>query len=96
MKKDSRILAIALREIVVAEACYHRTCYEGYTKAEASSTGASNGCGESLDDCANLKSEAYQMLSDYIRSDVLSNDKTVRLTNMTQLLVSYVSHVLGC
>jgi len=25
-KKDSRILAIASREIVAAEACYHRTC----------------------------------------------------------------------
>ena len=29
-KKDSRILAIASRKIVVAQACYHRTCYEGY------------------------------------------------------------------
>jgi len=35
-KKDSRILAIASREIVTAEACYHRACYKGYTRAEAS------------------------------------------------------------
>ena len=47
-KKDSRILAIALREIVTAEACYHRTCYKGYTRAEPSPTGASDGCDESL------------------------------------------------
>ena len=40
-KKDSRILAIASREIVAAEACYHRTCYKGYTRAEASPTVAS-------------------------------------------------------
>ena len=86
-KKDSRILAIASREIVAAQACYHRTCYEGYTRAEASPTGAPDGCGESLEDeYANLKSEAYQMLCDYIRSDVLANEKIVRLTDMTENL----------
>jgi len=69
-KKDSRILAIASREIVTAEACYHRTCYKGYTRAETSPTGASDGCGESLEDeFANLKPEAYQMLTSdaYVR-----------------------------
>jgi len=38
-KKDNRILAIASREVVTAEACYHRTCYKGYTRAEASPLG---------------------------------------------------------
>ena len=67
-KKDSRILAIASREIV---ACYHRTCYKGYTRAEASPTIASDGCDELLellelleDEYTNLESEAYQMLFD--------------------------------
>ena len=46
-KKESRILAIASREIVAAKACYHRTCYKGSTRAEASPTVASHGCGES-------------------------------------------------
>ena len=56
VKKDSRILASAPREIIAAEACYHRTCYKGYTRAEASPTGASDGCGESLEDeYANLE-----------------------------------------
>ena len=66
-KKDSRILAIESREIVAAEACYHRTCYKGYARAEASPTIASDGCGESLEDeYTNLESEAYQMLFVYI------------------------------
>ena len=91
-KKDSRILAIASREIVAAEACYHRACYKGYTRAEASPTVASDGCGESLEDeYANLESEAYQMLFGYIRSDVLANEKIVRLTEMTELLASYLT-----
>jgi len=77
----------------------HRTCYKGYTRAEASPTGASDGCGESLEDeYAYLKSEAYQMLTsdDYIRSDVPANEKKVRLTEMTELLISYVFNVFGC
>ena len=49
-KKDSRILAIASREIVAGKACYHRTCYKGYTRTGASHNGASDNCGESLED----------------------------------------------
>jgi len=96
-KKDSRILSIASREIVAAHVRYLETFYEGYTRAEASPTGASHGCGESLEvEYANFKSETYQMLFDYIRSDVLTNEKIVRLTDMTELHLSYVSHVFGC
>ena len=94
-KKDSRILAIASREIVAAKACYNRTCYKGYTRAETSLTAASDNCGELLEDeYANFESEAYQMLFAYIRSDVLANEKIVRLTEMTELLASYLTS--GC
>jgi len=82
---------------LTAEPCYHRTCYKGYSRAEASPTGASDGCGKSLEDkLLILKSKAYQMLFDYIRSHVLANVKIVGLTEMTELLLSYVSHVFGC
>ena len=90
-KKDSRILAIASREIVAAEACYHRTCYKSYTRAEASPSLASDSCSESLDEYTNLESEAYQMLFDYIRSDILADEKIVRLTELTELLASYLT-----
>ena len=89
-KKGSPILTIASCEIVAAEACYHRTCYKNYTKAEASPTVASDGCGESLEDkYVNLESVAYAF--DYIRSDVFANEKLVRLTEMTELLASYLT-----
>jgi len=96
-KKDRRFLAIAWREIVAAQSCFHMTGYECYTRAEASPTGALHGCGELLEvEYTNLKSEAYQTLFDYIRSDVLANENVVRLTDMTELLLSFVSHVCGC
>ena len=31
-KNDSRILAIVTRELVAAEACYHKSCYRDYTR----------------------------------------------------------------
>ena len=31
-KNDPRILAIVTRELVAAEACYHKSCYPSYTR----------------------------------------------------------------
>ena len=59
-----QVLAIASREIVAAQACYHRTCYEGYTRAEASPTGASDGCGESLEDESQKPTRCFAITSD--------------------------------
>ena len=39
------------------QACYHRTCHEGNTRAEASPTGDSHGCGESLEDDGLISSQ---------------------------------------
>ena len=90
-KKDRRILKIASREIVAAEACYDRTCHKGYTWAEASPTVASDGFGELLEDeYANFESEAYQKFLDNIRSDILANKKIFRLTEMKELLATYL------
>ena len=90
-KKDSRILAIASREIVAAKACYHRTCYKCYTRTEASN-GASDGCGETLvDEYAHLESEASrQMLFDNVRSDVLVNEKIIRRIQNNRVRISRI------
>ena len=46
---------------------------------------------ESPDDkYARLESDAYQMLFDFIRSDVIENEKVVRLSEMRQLLLQYL------
>ena len=90
-KNDSKILALVSRELVAAEACYHRTCYRSYTRPEASSSVNPDMSSESPDDeYARLDSDAYQMLFDFIRSDVIENEKVVRLSEMTQLLVQYL------
>ena len=83
-KNDSRILALASRELVAAEACYHRTCYRSYTRPDVS-------CESQRDnEYARLESDAYQMLFDYIRSDVIESGKVVKLSEITQLLVEFL------
>ena len=90
-KNDSKILALVSRELVAAEACYHRTWYRSYTRPEASSSVNPDMSSESPDDeYARLESDAYQMLFDFIRSDVIENEKVVRLSEMTQLLLQYL------
>ena len=80
------------RELVAAEACYHRTCYRSYTRPEASSSVNPDMSSESSDDeYAPLESDAYWMLFDFIRSDLIENEKDVRLIEMTQLLALYSS-----
>jgi len=94
-KNDSKILAIVLCEIVAAEACYHGSCYRSYTRPDKSCTEMSGGSDESPEDeYACQESYTYQMLFDYIQSDVLENEKVVGLSEMTELLVSYL-HSLG-
>ena len=79
-KNDSKILALVSRKLVAAEACYHRTCY----RPEASSSVNPEMSSESQDDeYASIESDAYQMLFDFIRSDVIENEKVVRLSEMT-------------
>lgn len=78
-------------ELVAAETCYHRTCYKSYTRPEPSSNVDPDVSSESPDDeYAILERDAYQMLFDYIRSDVIGEKKVVRMSDMTQLLVEYL------
>ena len=38
-KCDHEIMALTSREIVVAEAHYHRSCYRGYTRPKSKDSG---------------------------------------------------------
>ena len=76
------------RELIAAEACYHRTYYRSYNRPDASSNlNPDESCvSRRDDDYARLESDAYQMLFDFIRSDVTENRKVVKLSEITQLL----------
>ncbi|XP_019613858.1 PREDICTED: uncharacterized protein LOC109461832 [Branchiostoma belcheri] len=89
-KNDPRILAIVTRELVAAEACYHKTCYRDYTRDVQDQTGVGKNAEDEHLDCSNAESQAFMILYDYIRSDLLQNPKIV---SMTQLYMKFASFV---
>ena len=95
LKNDSKILSLVSCELIPGEASYHRTCYRSYTGPDASSNVNSDESCESQqdDEYARLESDAYQMLFDFIRSDVLENGKVVKLSEISQLLVVFLMYI---
>ena len=58
-RNDPRILAIVTRELVAAEACYHKSCYRDYTRNVQGAV--SSGDKKEEDECreyTNAKSQA--------------------------------------
>ena len=91
-KGDRKIIALVSRELVAAEAHYHRSCYKEYTRT---------------DDCKNNKDElktepseyettetqAYEMLRQYIREDLISNPRVIKFTELITKLSFYMSNL---
>jgi len=78
---DTKILAIVSRELVAAEACYHKSCYRNYTRPvfeEATYIGSAEDKEYNL-----IESKAHQKLFNHIRSNVLENPRLVKLTEIT-------------
>ncbi|XP_035662311.1 uncharacterized protein LOC118406391 [Branchiostoma floridae] len=87
-KNDSKILAIASRELVAAEACYHKTCYRDYTRNVLSNI--SNVGKEEEQDYSKAESRAYELLFHYIRSDLLQKPRIVRLAELYAQFIAFM------
>ena len=59
-KKDSRVLAVVSRELVAAEAHYHRSCYRNYTRPVHTQVSGSSGTND--DGYAYIESQGYVQL----------------------------------
>ena len=88
-RMDEKILAITSRELVAAEAHYHRTCYRDYTRAYYSKSSK-----EVVDDddqsYSKIESDAFQMLFDSIRSDLFTSPRIVPMMDLTAQLVDFM------
>ena len=86
LKNDSKM-------ILSLVSCYHRTCYRSYTRPDARSNATPEKSCESQqdDEYARLEPDAYQMLFDFIRLDVIENGKVVKLSEISQLLEEFMS-----
>lgn len=91
-KRDEKILAITSRDVVAAEAHYHRSCYKDYTRINRKEPkNQDNNIGTDGDDeYKRIEREAYKDLFIYIRTDIIPNKKVVQVTSLLTNLTSFM------
>ena len=97
-KGDEKIIAVASRDIVAAEAHYHVSCYKNYTRnsTKAFESDKENGIKENQTDETDdlqyeiIERKAFTNLFEYIRSDIILNKKIVSVTSLTAKLESFM------
>ena len=93
-KLDDKILAINSRELVAAEAKYHKSCYKAHTKSYGHDTKASES--ETAEGkYQQIEHRAYEMLFDYIRAHLFSQPRVIKLTELTDVVMDNM-RALGC
>ena len=94
-KGDEKILAVTSRDIVAAEAHYHISCYRNYTRdstktsenKEKGNEGKETGGGDLYQE---IECEAFTNLLEYIRTDIIPNQKVVPMTSLTSKLETFM------
>lgn len=91
IKMDNKLLAVTSRELVAAEAHYHKTCYRDYTReyniqSNNNEITATEGDRTYADDVE----DAYQMLFANISDDLFSNPRVMTMVELTAKLVYYM------
>ena len=86
-KMDSRLLAIVSRELVAAEAHYHRSCYRSYTKDPLTSVEKDELSPLESTDYECVEKCAYEQLYLYIRSELIPKALIATMTELTAKLI---------
>ena len=81
---DSKILSITSRDIIAAEAHYHKTCYLNYTRERPSKS-------KTIDPHCNVVKSAYQQLYKFIREDLLVNPRVESQNFLLSKLISFMN-----
>jgi hypothetical protein len=88
-KCDSKILAKTSRELVAAEAHYHKSCYRNYTREEKPKTETLSLSHE--DEAYQLAEQnSYKMLFKHIRDSMFIASQAVRLSELTEKLTEFL------
>ena len=86
-RQDLHMLAVTSREIVAAEAHYHRTCYREYTRNPTRLHHAEQKQTKKEDiRYFNLEHESYAELFEFIRAEVIESPNVVMLNSLTDKL----------
>ena len=77
-KCDHKIMTLTSREIVAAEAHYHRSCYRGYTRPKKQGLRC-----DISDDTQDAEFNAFRDLFEHIRAEVLEKQRVIPMTEVT-------------
>lgn len=88
LRQDKRILALASRELVAAEAHWHPSCYKNYTRGNSKSVNTE--AEERLDTYTQAEQNAFVRLCNYIRNDIFENRGIVELAQLSGMLKGWM------
>lgn len=81
---DEKILAITSRDIVAAEAHYHRSCYRDYTRPDQQRQSEKSEPGD------DAEYDAFSDLFQFIRTEVLDSQVVTTMIELTKKLESFL------
>ncbi|XP_064116328.1 uncharacterized protein LOC135222086 [Macrobrachium nipponense] len=85
---DERILAITSRDIVAAEAHYHKSCYKGYTRTKPEKSDDNQ---QEEDPYQKVEKAAKKMLSEFIRNDLFNKPRILPFTELTSKVITFMN-----
>lgn len=90
-RQDEHILAVTSRNIVAAEAWYHRSCYRSYCSVKDIIDHTKDDASADPDPKYKIaETESYLHLFQYIRQELFQHPKVVTLTYLAHLLSTYL------
>lgn len=85
---DANILALVCRDMVAAEANYHRSCYRNYTRTTTTSCEELHTPEDCFDDYSEVERDSYDDLLKFIRNSILPNKQIVPMKSLADKLQS--------
>ena len=89
---DGRIIGLASRDLVAAEAWYHSQCYRDYTRTDKACKYSDLEDGPDSDETnyCNVESQASDKFYEFVRLDLLENPRPVKKVDLTEKLMIYM------
>lgn len=89
-KCDQKILAVTTRDIVAAEAHYHRSCYREYTQPDKTPPVQVGSSVDANQDERDAEQGAFSDLFQYIKAEVVDKQVVVSMTDLARKLESFI------
>ena len=89
---DGRIIGLASRDLVAAEAWYHGQCYRDYPRPDKACKFSDLDDEPDSDETnyCNIESQAYDKLYEFIRLDLLENPRLAKMVDLREKLMIYM------